>query len=87
MLDWFDNPEQRRRNGSILSKGEGHRVPARASSSTVSANSASTTSRKQRHRASGLRLLTAAVTLWVGAYPIFAISRPAAPCSAARFRL
>lgn len=30
MLDWFDDPEQRRRTGSILNKGEARNALARA---------------------------------------------------------
>lgn len=68
MLDWFNNPEQRRRTGSILNKGEARNALARAIFFNRLGELRDRTFENQRHRASGLTLLTAAVTLWNTVY-------------------
>lgn len=71
MLDWFDDPEQRRRTGSILNKGEARNALARAIFFNCLGEQRDRTFKNQRHRASGLTLLTAltaAVTLWNTVY-------------------
>ncbi|MBD8641704.1 Tn3 family transposase [Sphingomonas sp. CFBP 13733] len=68
MLDWFDDPEQRRRTGSILNKGEARNALARAIFFNRLGELRDRTFENQRHRASGLTLLTAAVTLWNTVY-------------------
>ncbi|OWQ91103.1 hypothetical protein CDQ92_20655 [Sphingopyxis bauzanensis] len=60
MLDWFDDPEQRRRTGSILNKGEARNALARAIFFNRLGELRDRTFENQRHRASGLTLLTAA---------------------------
>lgn len=68
MLDWFDDPEQRRRTGSILNKGEARNALARAIFFNRLGELRDRTFENQRHRASGLTLVTAAVTLWNTVY-------------------
>ena len=68
MLDWFADPEQRRRTGSILNKGEARNALARAIFFNRLGELRDRTFENQRHRASGLTLLTAAVTLWNTVY-------------------
>lgn len=68
MLDWFDDSEQRRRTGSILNKGEARNALARAIFFNRLGELRDRTFENQRHRASGLTLLTAAVTLWNTVY-------------------
>lgn len=68
MLDWFDDPEQRRRTGSILNKGEARNALARAIFFNRLGELRDRTFENQRHRASGLTLLTAGVTLWNTVY-------------------
>lgn len=68
MLDWFDDPEQRRRTGSILNKGEARNGLARAIFFNRLGELRDRTFENQRHRASGLTLVTAAVTLWNTVY-------------------
>jgi hypothetical protein len=68
MLDWFDDPEQRRRTGSILNKGEARNAQARAIFFNRLGELRDRTFENQRHRASNLTLLTAAVTLWNTVY-------------------
>ncbi|WP_338142447.1 Tn3 family transposase, partial [Sphingomonas koreensis] len=68
MLDWFDDPEQRRRTGSILNKGEARNALARAIFFNRLGELRDRTFENQRHRASGLTLATAAVTLWNTVY-------------------
>lgn len=63
MLDWFDDPEQRRRTGSILNKGEARNALARAIFVNRLGELRDRIFENQRHRASGLTLVTAAVTL------------------------
>lgn len=67
MLDWFDDPEQRRRTGNILNKGEARNALARAIFNRLG-ELRDRTFENQRHRASGLTLVTAAVTLWNTVY-------------------
>ena len=68
MLDWFDDTEQRRRTGTIFNKGEARNVLARAISLNCLGELHDRTFENQSHRASGLILLTAAVTLWNTVY-------------------
>ena len=68
MLDWFDDPEQRRPTGTILNKGEAQNVLARAIFLNSLGELRDRTFENQRHRDSGLILLTAAVTLWNTVY-------------------
>ncbi len=68
MLDWFDDPEQRRRTGAILNKGEARNALARAIFFNRLGELRDRTFENQRHRASGLTLVTAAVTLWNTVY-------------------
>ena len=68
MLDWFDDPDQRRRTGSILNKGEARNALARAIFFNRLGELRDRTFENQRHRASGLTLVTAAVTLWNTVY-------------------
>jgi len=68
MLDWFDDPEQRRRTGTILNKGEAQNVLARAIFLNRLGELRDRTFENQRHRDSGLILLIAAVTLWNTVY-------------------
>ena len=68
MLDWFDDPEQRRRTGRILNKGEARNALARAIFFNRLGELRDRTFENQRHRASGLTLVTAAVTLWNTVY-------------------
>lgn len=68
MLDWFDDPEQRRRIGSILNKGEARNALARAIFFNHLCELRVRTFENQRHRASGLTLVTASVTLWNAVY-------------------
>src|SRR3546814_18698212 len=68
MLDWFDDPDQRRRTGSILNKGEVRNALARAIFFNRLGELRDRTFENQRPRASGLTLATAAVTLWNTVY-------------------
>lgn len=68
MLDWLDDPEQRRRTGSILNKGEARNALARAIFFNRLGELRDRTFENQRHRASGLTLVTAAVALWNTVY-------------------
>ena len=68
MLDWFDDPDQRRRTSSILNKGEARNPLARAIFFNRLGELRDRTFENQRHRASGLTLVTAAVTLWNTVY-------------------
>ncbi|MGT2516310.1 Tn3 family transposase (plasmid) [Sphingomonas panni] len=68
MLDWFDDPDQRRRTGSILNKGEARNALARAIFFNRLGELRDRTFENQRHRASGLTLVTAAMTLWNTVY-------------------
>ena len=64
MLDRFDDPEQRRRTGTILNKGEARNVLGSAIFLNRLGELRDRTFENQSHRASGLILFTAAVTLW-----------------------
>jgi len=68
MLDWFDDPEERRRTGTILNKGKAQNVLARAIFLNRLGELRDRTFENQRHRDSGLILLIAAVTLWNTVY-------------------
>ncbi len=68
MLDWFADPEQWRRTGNILNKGEARNALARAIFFNRLGELRDRTFENQRHCASGLTLLTAAVTLWNTVY-------------------
>jgi len=64
MLDWFDDPGQRCPTGTILNKDEAQNVLARAIFLNPPGELRDRIFENQRHRDSGLILLTAAVTLW-----------------------
>ena len=68
MLDWFDDPEQRRRTGNSLNKGEARNALARAIFFNRLGELRDRTFENQRHRASGLTLATAAVIVWNTVY-------------------
>lgn len=68
VLAWLDDPEQRRRTGSILNKGEARNALARAIFFNRLDELRDRTFENQRHRASGLTLVTAAVALWNTVY-------------------
>lgn len=65
---WSGFADQRRRTGSILNKGEARNALARAIFFNRLSELRDRTFDNQRHRASGLTLLTAAVTLWNTVY-------------------
>lgn len=63
-LDWIQNPELRRRVQAGLNKGEARNALARAVFFNRLGELRDPFYDNQRHRASGLNLLTAAITLW-----------------------
>lgn len=63
MLDGFDDPEKRRRTGSTLYMGDTRNALARAVFFNRLGELCDRTFRNQRDGASGLTLLTGAVTL------------------------
>jgi TnpA family transposase len=67
MLDWFRDPGLRRRVQAGLNKGEARNALARAVFFTVWGNKRSWLE-NQSYRASGLNLVTAAITLWNTVY-------------------
>jgi hypothetical protein len=68
LLYWFDNPEQRRRTGSILNTGEARNALAHAIFFKRLGELRDRTFENQRYPASGLTFLTTAVTLWNTVY-------------------
>jgi len=67
-LDWMQNPELRRRVQTGLNKGEARNALARAVFFNRLGELRDRSYDNQRHRASGLNLLTAAITLWNTVY-------------------
>jgi TnpA family transposase len=67
-LDWMQNPDLRRRVQSGLNKGEARNALARAVFFNRLGELRDRSYDNQRHRASGLNLLTAAITLWNTVY-------------------
>lgn len=74
MLDWIDDPDQRRRTGSILNKGEARNALSRAVFFNRLGELRDRTFENQLHRASGLTLVTAAIILWNTVYLERAVS-------------
>ena len=68
MLDWLLDPELRRRVTAILNKGELRNTLARAVCLNRLGEIHDRTFESQRHRASGLNLVTAAIILWNTVY-------------------
>ncbi len=73
-LDWLRDPELRRRATAILNKGELRNDLARAVCLNRLGEIRDRTFEAQRHRASGLNLVTAAIILWNTVYLNRAIS-------------
>ena len=63
-LDWIEDPELRRDTGRELNKGESRNSLARAVFIHQLGKIRDRTYENQQHRASGLNLLVAAITLW-----------------------
>lgn len=68
VLDWLLDPELRRRVAAILNKGELRNDLARAVCLNRLGEIRDRTLEAQRHRASGLNLVTAAIILWNTVY-------------------
>jgi transposase len=68
VLDWFDDAELRRRTNASLNKGEARNALARAAFFNRLGEMRDRTFENQRHRASGLNLVTAAIILWNTVY-------------------
>jgi len=68
MLEWFRDPALRRRVTAGLNKGEAHNALARAVCFNRLGEIRDRSFENQRHRASGLNLLVAAITLWNTVY-------------------
>ncbi|MEC5156101.1 TnpA family transposase, partial [Cryobacterium sp. CAN_C3] len=78
-LDWMQNPELRRRVQTGLNKGEARNALARAVFFNRLGELRDRSYDNQRHRASGLNLLTAAITLWNTVYLDHAITTTGHP--------
>lgn len=78
-LDWMQNPELRRRVQTGLNKGEARNALARAVFFNRLGELRDRSYDNQRHRASGLNLLTAAITLWNTVYLEHAITTTGHP--------
>jgi TnpA family transposase len=74
MLDWYSNPELRRRTGLGLNKGEARNTLARAIFFNRLGELRDRSFENQAYRASGLNLIVAAIVLWNTRYlaPVFA---------------
>ena len=74
MLDWYSNPELRRRTGLGLNKGEARNTLARAIFFNRLGELRDRSFENQAYRASGLNLIVAAIILWNTRYlaPVFA---------------
>jgi TnpA family transposase len=74
MLDWYSNPELRRRTGLGLNKGEARNTLARAVFFNRLGELRDRSFENQAYRASGLNLIVAAIILWNTRYlaPVFA---------------
>src|SRR5450755_1950065 len=68
MLEWLRDPALRRRVTARLNKGEAHNALARAVCFNRLGEIRDRSFENQRHRASGLNLLVAAITLWNTVY-------------------
>jgi hypothetical protein len=68
MLEWLRDPALRRRVTAGLNKGEAHNALARAVCFNRLGEIRDRSFENQRHRASGLNLLVAAITLWNTVY-------------------
>jgi TnpA family transposase len=64
MLEWLRDPTLRRRVTASLNKGEAHNAMARAVCFNRLGEIRDRSFENQRHRASGLNLIVAAITLW-----------------------
>jgi TnpA family transposase len=73
MLDWYSNPELRRRTGLGLNKGEARNTLARAIFFNRLGELRDRSFENQAYRASGLNLIVAAIVLWNTRYlaPVF----------------
>ena len=73
MLDWYSNPELRRRTGLGLNKGEARNTLARAIFFNRLGEQRDRSFENQAYRASGLNLIVAAIVLWNTRYlaPVF----------------
>lgn len=84
MLEWLRDPALRRRVTAGLNKGEAHNALARAVCFNRLGEIRDRSFENQRHRASGLNLVVAAITLWNTVYleratEMMAKSRPFDP--------
>jgi len=68
MLDWLDDAELRRRTNANLNKGEARSALARAVFFNRPGEVRDRTFENQRHRASGLNLVSASIILWNTVY-------------------
>ncbi len=68
ILDWLQDPDLRRRSTAGLNKGEARHALAKAVFLNRLGEFRDRTFEQQRHRASGLNLLTAAIVLWNTVY-------------------
>jgi Tn3 transposase DDE domain len=68
MLEWLGDPALRRRVTAGLNKGEAHNALARAVCFNRLGEIRDRSFENQHHRASGLNLLVAAITLWNTVY-------------------
>ena len=68
MLEWLREPALRRRVTAGLNKGEAHNALARAVCFNRLGEIRDRSFENQRHRASGLNLLVASITLWNTVY-------------------
>jgi len=68
MLDWLDDIDLRRRTNANLNKGEARNALARAVFFNRLGELRDRTFENQRHRASGLNLVSAAIILWNTVY-------------------
>ncbi len=67
-LDWLERPPLRRQSTAELNKGESHNALSRAVCFHRLGRLHDRTAQAQQHRASGLVLVTAAITLWNTVY-------------------
>src|SRR3546814_20202166 len=68
MLDWLDDIDLRRRTNANLNKGEARNALARAVFFNRLGEIRDRTFENQRHRASGLNLVSASIILWNTVY-------------------
>jgi TnpA family transposase len=86
VLEWLRDPALRRRVTAALNKGEAHNALARAVCFNRLGEIRDRSFENQRHRASGLNLLVAAITLWNTVY-LERGGRDASEVAYIRFRL